>query len=199
MSTVRRTRSPSSCSTRVSIGGSFCPNALPCRFVDVLDAIRSRRTHKRFGADPVPREVIEELLELARWAPNHHLTEPWRFRVLGPESLARLSATGKPGELEKLSRAPTLIVASAKLTGDDHQNREDVLATACAVYIVLLAARNRGLASYWRTPRVLQSREGKAAVGMAKNEEFVALIHLGPVVDEPAVKERTTDYMEFLD
>jgi nitroreductase len=170
--------------------------------VEVTEAIRSRRTHKRFGAEPVPRDVVEKLLELARWAPNHFLTEPWRFRVLGPESLARLAATSpKPGELEKLSRAPTLVVASARLTGDEYQNREDLLATACAVYIVLLAAHARGLAAYWRTPRVLQSREGQAAVGMGEDEEFVALIHLGPRVDAPLPKERrpVSDVVEFLD
>jgi nitroreductase len=169
--------------------------------VELEAAIRSRRSHKRFGSDPVPREIVAELLDLARWAPNHHLTEPWRFRVLGRDSLARLAATGKPGELEKLSRAPTLVVASAKLTGDAHQNHEDVLATACAVYIVLLAAHARGLASYWRTPRVLQSREGQAAVGLAEDEQFVALIHLGPPVDEPPAKERSpvADYVTYLD
>ena len=48
------------------------------------DLIRSRRTHKAFGPEPVPRETLLELFELARWAPNHHLTDPWRFRVLGP-------------------------------------------------------------------------------------------------------------------
>jgi len=169
--------------------------------VELEPGIRTRRTHKRFGAEPVPREVVAELLELARWAPNHHLTEPWRFRVLRPESLARLAATGKEGELEKLSRAPTLVVASARRTGDAHQNHEDVLATACAVYIVLLAAHARGLASYWRTPRVLQSREGQAAIGMGEDEEFVALIHLGPRVVEPVAKERApvSDYVDFLD
>jgi nitroreductase len=169
--------------------------------VELEAAIRSRRSHKRFASQPVPRKVVGELLDLARWAPNHHLTEPWRFRVLGPESLERLAAAGKPGELEKLSRAPTLIVASAKLTGDDHQNHEDVLATACAVYIVLLAAHARGLASYWRTPRVLQSREGQAAVGMGSDEQFVALIHLGTPVDEPVTKERrpVSDFVTFLD
>lgn len=168
--------------------------------MEVEAGIRSRRTHKRFGPEPVPPEVVTELLELARWAPNHHLTEPWRFRVLGPESLARLAAAGKPGELEKLSRAPTLVVASAKLTGDEHQNHEDVLATACAVYIVLLAAHARGLASYWRTPRVLQTREGQSAIGMDEDEEFVALIHLGPPVDEPVAKRRApaADYVKFL-
>jgi nitroreductase len=169
--------------------------------VEVENAIRTRRTHKRFGREPLRRELIEELLELARWAPNHHLTEPWRFRVLGPESLKRLAATGKPGELEKLSRAPTLVVASAKQTGDEHQNHEDVLATACAVYIVLLGAHARGLASYWRTPRVLQLREGQSAVGMDEDEQFVALIHLGPPVDQPVAKERrpVTEFATFLD
>jgi nitroreductase len=168
--------------------------------MDVDSAIRTRRTHKAFGPEPVARETIEELLELARWAPNHVLTEPWRFRVLGAETLQRLAAAGKPGELEKLTRAPTLIVASAKLTGDAHQNHEDVLATACAVYIVLLAAHARGLASYWRTPRLLQSREGQAAVGMGEDEEFVALIHLGPPAAEPPARDRKPvgEFAQFL-
>jgi nitroreductase len=162
--------------------------------------IRTRRTHKSFGPEPVSRETIDELLVLARWAPNHHLTQPWRFRVLGPESLARLAATGKPGELEKLRRAPTLVVASARLTGDDWQDGEDLHATACAVYIVLLGAHARGLASYWRTPKVLQAREGQAAIGMGEDERFVGLIHLGPKVEEPSAKERLppSDYVEFL-
>ncbi|MGZ5342454.1 MAG: nitroreductase family protein, partial [Solirubrobacterales bacterium] len=58
--------------------------------MEVEDAIRGRRTHKAFAPEPVDREILEELFELARWAPNHHLTAPWRFRVIGPSSLARL-------------------------------------------------------------------------------------------------------------
>ena len=158
--------------------------------VDVVDAIRTRRTHKAFGAEPVPRETVAELLELGRFAPNHHLTQPWRFRVLGPETLARLAATGKEGELEKLRRAPTLVVASAKLTGDPWQDAEDLHATACAVYAVLLGAHARGLASYWRTPKVLQGPAGQAVVGFDPDERFVGLIHLGPRVDDPPAKER---------
>jgi nitroreductase len=170
------------------------------RAVDVETAIRARRTHKTYEADPVPREVVEELLELARWAPNHHLTEPWRFRVLGPETFERLVAAGGSNEREKLARAPTLIVASAVQTGDEHQDNEDVLATACAVYIVLLAATARGLASYWRTPKLLQSPDGRAAVGLPDDEAFVALIHLGsPVASRPAKDRKPpTEYVRFL-
>jgi nitroreductase len=168
--------------------------------MDVETAVRTRRTHKRFAPEPVPHETVSELLELARWAPNHFLTQPWRFRVLGPETFERLIAAGAPNEREKLGRSPTLVVASAKLTGDDHQNHEDVLATACAVYVVLLAAHARGLASYWRTPKLLQTPEGRAAVGLADDERFVALVHLGAPVDTPATKPRRppAEYVEFL-
>ena len=107
-----------------------------------------------------------------------------------PGAYERLVAAGEPNERSKLGRAPTLVVASAKLTGDDHQNHEDVLATAVAVYIVLLAAHARGLASYWRTPKLLQSPEGRAAVGLEDDEQFVALIHLGYPVTQPAAKPR---------
>jgi nitroreductase len=168
--------------------------------VDVETAIRTRRTHKAYGAEPVPREVVEELLELARWAPNHHLTEPWRFRVLGPETFEKVVAAGGPNEREKLGRAPTLVVASAAQTGDAHQDREDVLATACAVYIVLLAAHARGLASYWRTPQLFETPEGRSAIGLPDGEEFVALIHLGTPITSPRAKERRppSEYVEFL-
>ncbi len=51
--------------------------------VDVDAAIRTRRTHKAYRPEPVAREVLDELFELATWAPNHNLTVPWRFRVVG--------------------------------------------------------------------------------------------------------------------
>ena len=78
--------------------------------MDVEEAIRTRRTHKVYGPEPVPRETLDELFELARWAPNHNLTNPWRFRVLGPESLARLKEAAGEEAAAKLDRAPTLVV-----------------------------------------------------------------------------------------
>ena len=169
--------------------------------MDVEDAIRSRRTHKSFGPEPVPRETLEELFELARWGPNHHLTQPWRFRVLGPETLAQLKEAGGLTEAIKLDRAPTLVVASAKLSGDLVQDEEDLHAAACAVYAVLLGAQARGLASYWRTPAVLRMKRGRDAVGLPDGERFVGLIHLGQPRSEPPVKERRprADYVQYLD
>ena len=147
--------------------------------MDVDDAIRARRTIKAYAPRPVSRQTLEELLELARWAPNHHLTNPWRFRVLGPEAIARIKEAAGPDAASKLDRAPTLIVASAVLTGDPEQDEEDLHATAVATYIVLLAAHARDLAGYWRTPGVLRTPEGRAAVGLRDDERFIGLIHLG--------------------
>jgi len=147
--------------------------------VDLEEAIRTRRTHKAYGAEPVSRRELEELLELARWAPNHDLTNPWRFRVLGPRALSALQAADEPEAAGKLSRAPTLVVASAALCGDPIQDEEDLHAAACAVYAVLLGAHARGLAGYWRTPAVLRTDAGRRAVGLEDEERSLGLIHLG--------------------
>jgi nitroreductase len=147
--------------------------------MELEQAIRTRRTQKAFRPDPVPRATLDELFELARWAPNHNLTDPWRFRVVGPEALAALKEAAGPESAPKLDRAPTLVVASAVQTGDPVQDEEDLLAVGVASYIVLLTAHARGLTGYWRTPGVLRTPEGRAAVGLPDDEHFVGLLHLG--------------------
>jgi nitroreductase len=169
--------------------------------VTLAELARARRTHKAFGREPVPRETLLELLETARLAPNHHLTQPWRFRVLGPAALARLQEAGGPSEAAKLERAPTLVAASAALTGDLVQDEEDVCATAAAIMLVLLAATERGLATYWRTPGVLRTRRGRDALGIPNGERVLGLLHFGPLERRPAGRERAPveRYVAFLD
>jgi nitroreductase len=169
--------------------------------MEVDDAIRTRRTHKAYGSEPVDRETLDEILDLARWAPNHHLTNPWRFRVLGPSALERLKLAAGPEAAAKLERAPTLVVCSCALGGDEIQDEEDLHATAIAAYIVLLAAHARGLVGYWRTPDVLRSDAGREAVGLPAEERFVALIHLGHPVQEkrPPEREPAENVTTYLD
>ena len=161
----------------------------------------SRRTHKAFGPEPVPRETLLEVLAAARFAPTHHLNQPWRFRVLGPETLAALKSVAGEKEAQKLDRAPTLVVATAALTGDLVTDEEDVCAAAAAIMLVLLAATERGLATYWRTPQALRTRPGREAVGIARGERFLGLLHFGDAAREPAPRERAAadSYVEFLD
>jgi nitroreductase len=168
--------------------------------VDLEEAIRTRRTHKVYGPEPVPRETLEELLELARWAPNHNLTNPWRFRVVGPRALLALKEAAGPEAAAKLDRAPTLIVASQVHSDDPVQDEEDLCAVAAAITYVLLAAHARGLAGYWRTPAVLRSEEGRRAVGVPENERVLGLIHLGPPRQEkePPGRLDPGEYVTFL-
>lgn len=186
--------------------------------MEVEQAIRSRRTVKAFLPEPVDPETVNELLELARWAPNHNLTNPWRFRVIGPQSLLRLklaaaelAVTEAPSDADrakvaeaaaaKLDRAPTLVVCSACRSDDPVQNEEDRYAAACAAYIVLLAAHARGLAGYWRTPGVLRSDAGRRAVGLGEDESFIGLLHLGRALQDadPPEREDLDSFVTFLD
>jgi nitroreductase len=167
--------------------------ALPLCGMDVEKAIRSRRTHKAFAPEPVDRAVLDELFELARWAPNHHLTNPWRFRVLGARAraqLMRLAESEKPGAAAKLQRAPTLVAVTAQRGGDATQDREDELAAAVAAYLVLLGAHDRGLAGYWRTVAILDDPRGREILDMQPQETPIGLLYLGYSVQEQRVPER---------
>lgn len=168
--------------------------------MDLDTAIRTRRTHKVFGPEPVERAILDELLELARWAPNHNLTYPWRMRVVGPQALGRLKQAAGPEAAAKLDRAPTMVAVSAVQTGEEVQDEEDVASAACAAFILLLGAHARGLAGYWRTPGFLRTTEGRSALGMGEGEHFVGLIHLGPLRQEKPVPERgpVDDYVSYL-
>ena len=79
-------------------------------------------------------------------------------------------------------------------------DEEDVCATAAAIMLVLLAATERGIATYWRTPSVLRTRPGRDAVGIPPGERFLGLLHFGTSAREPAPRERepVETYVEFL-
>jgi nitroreductase len=163
-----------------------------CTFwrVDVEQAIRARRTHKQYGPEPVAETVVRELVELARLAPNHKLTNPWRFRLLGPKTRSRIDGLVSEQEAAKLRRAPTLLLVTAARSDDPALAEEDVQAAAAATYALLLAATSRGLASYWRTPACFREDEVRQLLGLAENEVVVSLVHLGPPASDPPAKER---------
>jgi nitroreductase len=169
--------------------------------VDVEAAIRTRRTHKQYGSEPLSNDALRELVDLARFAPNHKLTQPWRFRVLGPATRAQIEGLAGEKEARKLRRAPTLVLATAALSGEPLVDEEDLHATACAVYAILLGATARGFASYWRTPTCFTQSDVRAALALGKDERVVALIHLGPPLSAPSPKERAPldEVLRFLD
>jgi nitroreductase len=179
--------------------------------MEVFDAIRSRRSVGRLDGD-VDEVQIRELIELATWAPNHRLTEPWRFTVVrgaarerlgsiwASAAAADLTLTGEARdaalqrEAGKTLRAPVIIVASTRTDSDTVVAEEDLAATAAAVENLLLAAAARGLGAMWRTGDMARNREVKAFLSLDPSDRIVAFIYLGRASGEaPPPKPREVD------
>lgn len=164
--------------------------------------IRSRRSVKRFTEREIAREEIERLLDGVCQAPNHRLTEPWRFYVLGPEARA---AYGRALGLRKAKRAPDerraeRVVASVvkKLRNlpcmiavaiERHENpeihAEDHLAAYMGIQNLSLLAHDMGLGTHLKTGAVMDDPRARAAVGVGDAERIIAVVELGEPAESP--------------
>jgi nitroreductase len=179
--------------------------------METFEAIRNRRTIGKSTGD-VPRETIRELIEAATWAPNHKLTQPWKFAVLTGSARERLgSVWGKAaaaavdandiarasieeGEAKKLLRAPAVIVVSTRTDPDWVRAEEDLTATAAAVQNLLLAAHAKGLSAAWKTGKIVHSPEVKAFLGLDPDDKIVAVVYLGAsATEDVAPRNRDVD------
>jgi nitroreductase len=163
------------------------------RKMDTHEAIRTRRSIGLHREDTPPREEIEKLIDAARWAPNHRLTEPWRFTVftgnerksLGKAQAAALAATGVDDETRlqrevgKPLRAPVVIIVHALAGKDDIETLENRYATAAAVQNLLIEAHALGLGAIWRTGPMIYSREVAELVGAGDDDAVIAAVYVG--------------------
>jgi nitroreductase len=162
--------------------------------MDTLEAIRTRRTVGKSVGD-VPRETIAELIEAATWAPNHKLTQPWRFTVVAGAARERLgevwareaTADADPakrdaifaGEAKKPLRSPVLIVVSVRADANPVTAEEDLVATAAATQNLLLAAHAKGLSAAWKTGKMVSNVAVKQFLGLDPSDRVIAVIYLG--------------------
>jgi nitroreductase len=149
------------------------------------DAIRSRRTINFFQPEPVDAGVLLEAIEVARWAPNHGLTEPWRFYVLGPstrDAVARLAAeleTAAKGEkagaarLKRMQDIPGYFVLTSALSDGGLQEREDYAACCCAVQNLMLYLWQRGIGVKWTTGGITREQAFYDLLGIDAQAEVV--------------------------
>jgi nitroreductase len=174
----------------------------------VFEAIRRRRSVRDY-TDRVPeRKVVTELLELAVRAPNHRLTEPWGFLVLGPEArrvygeirgARRAGKVEDPDTAETLRRRsvedavglPLLIGVTQRLAEDPEVRREDYAATFMAVQNLLLGAVAVGLGTYVKTGAVMEDARLRDALGLGTEERLVALVQLGEPAGRAPLRPRT--------
>ena len=175
--------------------------------MDVRDAIRTRRSIKHFTDRPVERDEIETLLELAVLVPNHRMTQPLRFHVLGPEARRAYGAVlgarkAKRVEDPEAARAVVEKVAAAEaavpitiavgMTLDENPDiREEDYATAMmAVQNLCLAAREMGLGTHIRTGAVMDDPRSREALGIPEGERIVATVQMGEPAEVPSEKVR---------
>lgn len=179
--------------------------------IEVLaDLIHRRRTSLAVDAErPVPDEVIDRLVELATWAPNHKRTWPWRFTVFTGDGRKRLGRTvaeaaeraGRAAKkVDKLRgkylRSPVVLVVSSVADKDPLRRAEDRDAVAAAVQNILLGATALGLASHWASVDESVAPALRTICEIGRNDDLVALIYLGwptgqvPVPERPAPQAR---------
>ncbi len=158
----------------------------------VMEAIRTRRSIGKVRPEQPPREAIEQIIEAGIWAPNHRLTEPWRFfvvagdarRDLGEVLAARHLREGQAQIAAKTAakplRAPVVIaVAVEPVVGPKVVEIEEVTAGAAAVQNMLLAAHALGLAAIWRTGAPAYDPAVKAFFGLAPTAYLLGFVYVG--------------------
>ena len=179
--------------------------------MDAIEALRSRRSIGKLEGD-VDDATVRELIELAVLAPNHRLTEPWRFTVVRGAARERLGSVWAPlgvaklplqgaeraaaleREAAKLKRAPVLIVVSVRTDADAVTATEDLCAAAAATQNLLIAANAKGLGAMWRTGDMAESLEVKQFLGLDPSDRIVAFVYLGaPAMEAPQPKPRSVD------
>lgn len=174
--------------------------------MDALTAIRTRHSVGKVKADPVPRELIEKLLDAGAQAPNHHKVRPWRFVVLTGEGRARLGEVmaeslsaktpGLPAEAlnkerARPLRAPLVIAVGVdKPTESKVSEIENVCAAAAACQNILLAAHVLGLAAQWRTGPAALDLRVKEFLGFAPDQHLIAFLYIGYAEGETLMPER---------
>ena len=154
--------------------------------------IVSRRTIHKFAPQRPSKEILLKSIEVARWAPNHKLTEPWRFYLIGEETaeaMAQLNAclveerrgaAVAKAKLAQWREKPSMIVVTCKKAGDPFREKEDYAATCCAIHNMSLYLWAEGIGMKWSTTKC--TRDPKFYDLMAidpEREEVVGLLWCG--------------------
>ena len=176
--------------------------------MQTMDAITGRRSIREFTDRVITREEIERLLDAAIHAPNHRMTQPWRFYVLGPEARRAYGAAlgaRKAKRLEDPEAArdvlqkvadrhaslPAMLAVSVVVNDNPEIREEDYAATYMAIQNLALAAHAFGLGTHIKTGAVMDDARSREAVGAVEGERIVATIELGEPAGTPEPKART--------
>jgi len=179
-------------------------------FTEQLNKLmRSRRSTKPrlFNGNKIDDKIIWQILENSNWAPNHGLTQPWRYKVftgLGLNKLADFQAdlyqkitSEEKLKPEKFARMKTNILQSSHVViiCMERQKSEKILeieeieAVACSVQNMALTAAAYDICSFWGSGGVTYTEELKEFLGLGEKDKCLGYLYLG-YSDNPATKSR---------
>lgn len=178
--------------------------------MDAIDAIQHRTSVRKFRPEPVPREIIERVLDCAVRAPNHKLTEPWRFAVLTGRAVGKLAELRARHRLERYAdpaspeaiagmdkvrretaATPAYVVVMCAVSQDEITREEDYAAAMMATANLLIAAESQGLGTYLKTGGIMRDPELAGLVGLPEGYRIVGVVSLGyPASEEPPRRRR---------
>lgn len=188
--------------------------------MDAIAAINSRTSVRRFRPDAVRRETIDQLLDCAVRAPNHKLTEPWRFAVLttgARDRFAEIRARHRLKRFENQSspeaqaaadkvrrearEVPVYIVVMSSVSPDEITREEDYAATMMAIANLMIAAQSLGLGTYLRTGGVMRDPALLELAGVSQNVRVVGILSLGYPADQekPHRRKRAAELTRWVD
>jgi len=176
--------------------------------MELENIIKDRRTIHEYKSQKVPDSIVEKAVELSLWAPNHKLTNPWKYVWMGAkarEEIAELSVQLKKKKdpsmsdlmqeklKQKFLEASHLIAILQKKSSDAHQAREDYASIACGIQNASLFLWEKGIGTKWTTGAVTTHEKTYKALNVnAEKEEIVGFLWIGYAEHVPAAPKRPT-------
>ena len=182
---------------------------------EIIKNIEDRRTIKpeQFSARKVHQELVEIIMNSAKWAPTHGLTQPWYFKVFVKAGIKRLATFQSErykertphdkfveAKYEKLRKRPMMASAVIAICMRRQETEkipevEEVESVACAVQNMYLTASAYGLAAYWGTGGLTYTDEMKEFLGLGVRDKCLGFFYLGyPAIAWPKGQRRPLEY-----
>ena len=151
----------------------------------LAECICNRRTIKLFLPTPVDRKMILDAIDVARWVPNHRVTQPSHFYLLGEKAmkanveLIRQITTEKKGAKKAEFKAkaaadiPGWLVVTCKRSESKIVQREDYASCCCAIQNLMLYLSEAGIGSKWATGTIVEDKRFFDILGVDQDQEFV--------------------------
>ncbi len=183
---------------------------------EITALIKDRRTiYPEFYSDrKVHKEQIDTILNSAIWAPNHGMTQPWRFKVFIDEGKQKLAnfleemyVTHIPKERQtdikraRMQNRPAaasaiIAVCMERQASEKIPEIEEVMAVACAVQNMYLTCTAYGLGGFWSTPKFMSLTDTNEFLGLGEKDKCLGFFYIGyPSTDWPKGQRKPIEYV----